>query len=55
MLSETTHKTKSLGKKDQYEYKHIIESLMGTFLYRLDTKGGFDYVSASVHQILGYT
>lgn len=40
-------------KKREEKYRRLVEDLSGHFLYSLDASGRFDYVSASVKDILG--
>ena len=42
-------------KKREEKYRRLVEGLSGHFLYSLDIKGRFTYVSTSVETILGYT
>jgi PAS domain S-box-containing protein len=37
------------------KYRRLADNLVGTFLYRRDTEGIFNYVSSSVGPVLGYS
>lgn len=44
---------KSLVKREQ-KYRRLVEGLSGHFLYSINHQGELDYVSTSVHSIIGY-
>ncbi len=41
-------------RRSNEKYKRLVSNLTGTFLYRHDTDGIFEYVSPSITQVLGY-
>ena len=42
-------------RESEAKHQRLISNLSGTFLYRHNTKGIFEYVSSSVTQVLGYS
>ncbi len=42
-------------KEINEKYQRLVSNLIGTFLYRLNVNGVFEYVSPSITKVLGYT
>ncbi|MDP6544255.1 MAG: MASE1 domain-containing protein [Phycisphaerae bacterium] len=54
LIQERRHAEEAL--RASYEKQdRLVDDLVGTFLYRHDVEGVFDYVSISITQVLGYS